>query len=197
MNCPNCGYEIQDYQNFCTNCGAKLVKSSKKNKTVVFIILLVFLIIVSAGAVLFYKLKMNDSSLKTILNEQVTNLSTREALNLLNEQDLKLTEYKKFHKNIDEVFGIFYNNLIDFSGKETEFESKLQCDFTGECNNTDVQIKFLDSKSENTAAEAKITDPETKLFNLLFDCEGGYQAGINYDYLVQNYSNNLSTPWKA
>lgn len=44
MNCPNCGYEIQDYQNFCTNCGAKLVKSSKKNKTVVFIILLVFLI---------------------------------------------------------------------------------------------------------------------------------------------------------
>lgn len=107
MNCPNCGDEIQDYQNFCTNCGAKLVKSSKKNKMVVFIILLVFLIIVSAGAVLFYKLKMDDSSLKTILNEQVTNLSTREALNLLNEQDLKLTEYKKFHKNIDEVFGIF------------------------------------------------------------------------------------------
>lgn len=197
MNCPNCGYEIQDYQNFCTNCGAKLVKSSKKNKTVVFIILLVFLIIVSAGAILFYKLKMDDSSLKTILNEQVTNLSTREALNLLNEQDLKLTEYKRFHKNIDEVFSIFYNNLIAFSGKETEFESKLQCDFTGECNNTDVQIKFLDSKSENTAAEAKITEPATKLFNLLFDCEGGYQAGINYDYLVQNYSNNLSTPWKA
>lgn len=126
--------------------------------------------------------------------EQVTDLSTREALNLLNEQDLKLTEYKRFHKNIDEVFSIVYNNLIAFSGKETEFESKLQCDFTGECNNTDVRIKFLDSKSENTAAEAKITDPETKLFNLLFDCEGGYQAGINYDYLVQNYSNNLSTP---
>lgn len=54
MNCPNCGDEIQDYQNFCTNCGAKLVKSSKKNKMVVFIILLVFLIIVSAGAVLFF-----------------------------------------------------------------------------------------------------------------------------------------------
>ena len=198
------GQEIQNHSENYTEISNKYIKDNKKlvvSVAILFICLFLGLLMFFYGD---YYIIYNGTykSVVPISTEQMKNSSVRQSLDILVQQDNDLTELIKRRKkvNIDNLFEVFYNNLVLFAGKDKEFKSKLN-DWGEESKNVGIKFKYINKdviydNEHFTIQIGKIITPKTDIFKMLNDGEGGYCAGVDYNYLYNQYSKNLSKPWQ-
>ena len=194
------GQEIQNHSENYTEISNKYIKENKKlvvSVAILFICLFLGLLMFFYGD---YYIIYNGTykSVVPISTEQMKNSSVRQSLDILVQQDNDLTELIKRRKkvNIDNLFEVFYNNLVLFAGKDTEFKSKLN-DWGEESKNVGIKFKYINKdviydNEHFTIQIGKIITPKTDIFKMLNDGEGGYCAGVDYNYLYNQYSKNLT-----
>lgn len=163
--------------------------------------LIVTLLITLAVLNVFVKPQVgNITTYKSIVSiEQVKmkNMQNREILDLLIQQDKDLTEYvnKKPKANIDGLFEIFYRNLLAFTGDIADVNEKFTYSGFGEQNQAKDGIEFsftMDKKFPDYVETVKLVKPKTDLFTMAHTQDANFEAKINYNYLINRYSANLS-----
>ncbi len=219
MNCPNCGNEINENQKFCTNCGAeingieeKLQNSSeipsekqtnnilkKKPILITFAIIFAFCII---GIFAFTLPKADISTYMSVVpieQTEIKNMTERQALDILVQQETDLDKYISKHPNanIDKLFETFYRNVLLFTGKKSDMDSKLSFDIYDYAENEQKSFIVKNITINYTNEDAyKITNPQTDIIRIVPIEEGIWGAEINDEYMIKKYSKNLSKEWK-
>ncbi len=183
MNCKKCGSNIEENQNFCTNCGANLKNccfTKKMNKKYIFVIAIsIILLFVLLGFIL-QKKNLEDitqgtyKSITPIETAQIENLSTTELLNIAIKQDKDLSGIinKLSLQNADMLFETFYNNLSILVGS--------------------MHVDDLEVELQSNGFY-KLT-PETEIIG--YEVNDWTGIWINHKYLNNKYSKYLSAKWQ-
>lgn len=215
MNCQKCGNEINENQKFCTNCGAEINRVEEKQqnsleqpsekqvnnfkKKLILIILAIVFVICIIGIFAFTLPRADITTIVPIEQTEIKNMTERQALDLLVQQETDLDKYISKHPNanIDKLFETFYRNVLLFTGKKSDMDSKLSFDIYDYPENEQksfiVKNITVNYVNENTY---KITSPQTDIIRIVPIEEGIWGAEINDEYMIKKYSKNLSKEWK-
>ena len=240
MNCPKCGKEIDENQRFCTYCGTKLTENNKQTnnkkdrKFIVIssIVICLSILLIAIGFVIINssqtlsKSAQNTQKISNLISEYKSiktvssfdNMSALEALNLIIEQETDLKEFfAQNHKQAeyDNLFNIFYDNLLNFVGRTKEESSKISfCtdiayyiddkniknndifSFDEEYNKAIKNIKFQIKIDNDNNVTFKIYSPKTEIFSIVNENEDIYCAVIDYNNIEDCFANKLSSVWK-
>lgn len=167
MKCKNCGIDLNNNVNFCSNCGQKIEKTvNSKNKIIIIILLLVFcsLLLIGISILIGTKFIKNDKS-NTEIKDNVNldnNVDIEYTFNLYDtNMPRKVKDEKDISKNI-EIYDIFFNpNSTTGKTKDAYVYGKNNNDISVRVN---IEVEYYDAEGYriDSSSTSTIVSPSSE-----------------------------------